>query len=58
MASMVRGGAGLRRDPSGDLAIHGPLPAGTSQLSLSYKLPATSDGASLISQIVPFDASR
>ncbi len=39
--------AGLRRDPSGDLAIHGPLPLGTSQLALSYRLPATSDGARL-----------
>jgi zinc-ribbon domain len=39
--------AGLRRDPSGDVAIHGPLPRGTSLLALSYRLPATSDGASL-----------
>jgi hypothetical protein len=40
--------AGLRRDPSGDLAIHGPLPLGRSQLVLSYRLPATSGGASLV----------
>ncbi|TMA32890.1 MAG: zinc ribbon domain-containing protein [Deltaproteobacteria bacterium] len=39
--------AGLRRDPSGDLAIHGPLPRGSSQLAISYRLPATSEGASL-----------
>jgi hypothetical protein len=39
--------AGLRRDPSGDLAIHGPLPRGTTQLAMSYRLPATSAGASL-----------
>ena len=38
---------GLRRDPSGDLAIHGPLPRGTTQLALSYRLPATSGGAAL-----------
>jgi hypothetical protein len=40
--------AGLRRDPSGDLAIHGPLPPGASQIALSYRLPATSAGASLV----------
>jgi len=40
--------AGLRRDPSGDLAIHGPLPRGTSQIALSYQLPATSGGALLV----------
>jgi hypothetical protein len=40
--------AGLRRDPSGDLAIHGPLPRGTSQVALSYQLPATSRGAELV----------
>ncbi|HKA14749.1 MAG TPA: zinc ribbon domain-containing protein [Myxococcota bacterium] len=39
--------AGLRRDPSGDLAIHGPLPHGSSQLAISYRMPATSEGASL-----------
>jgi hypothetical protein len=39
--------AGLRRDPSGDLAIHGPIPRGTSQLALSYRLPATSAGIQL-----------
>ncbi len=39
---------GLRRDPSGDLAIHGPLPRGTSQIALSYQLPATSSGAELV----------
>jgi hypothetical protein len=39
--------AGLRRDPSGDLAIHGPLPRGSTQLALSYRLPATAGGASL-----------
>ena len=27
--------AGLRRDPSGELAIHGPLSRGTSQIALS-----------------------
>src|SRR6185436_17761587 len=41
-------GAGLRRDPSGDVAIHGPLPAGTSQIALSYRLPATAEGISLV----------
>jgi len=39
--------AGLRRDPSGDLAIHGPLARGSTQLALSYRLPATSDGAAI-----------
>jgi hypothetical protein len=39
--------AGLRRDPSGDLAIHGPLPRGNTQLALSYRLPATRAGAAL-----------
>ena len=39
--------AGLRRDPSGDLAIHGPLPRGSTQLALSYRLPATGGGAAL-----------
>ncbi len=39
--------AGLRRDPSGDLAIHGPLPLGVSQLAVSYRLPATSAGVKL-----------
>ena len=38
-------GAGLRRDGSGALALHGPLPAGTSQLALSYRLPASPGGA-------------
>ena len=40
-------GAGLRRDPSGDLALHGPLPAGATPLALSYRLPARSRGADL-----------
>jgi hypothetical protein len=39
--------AGLRRDPSGDLAIHGPLARGSSQLALSYRLPATAAGVAL-----------
>ena len=39
--------AGLRRDPSGDLAIHGPLPAGPTQLAVRYRLPATDAGVSL-----------
>jgi hypothetical protein len=39
--------AGLRRDPSGDLAIHGPLPRGTTQLAMSYRLPANGGGAAL-----------
>ncbi len=39
--------AGLRRDPSGDLAIHGPLPAGPTQLAIRYRLPATGAGADL-----------
>ncbi len=39
--------AGLRRDPSGDLAIHGPLPRGSTQLAISYRLPATSAGGAL-----------
>ncbi len=40
--------AGLRRDPSGDLAIQGPLPRGPSELALSYRLPATGSGARLL----------
>jgi hypothetical protein len=40
--------AGLRRDPSGDLAIHGPLRRGTSQIALSYQLPADQRGAQLV----------
>jgi hypothetical protein len=39
--------AGLRRDPSGDLAIHGPLPRGTSEIALSYRVPATGSGVAL-----------
>ena len=37
--------AGLRRDPSGDLALHGPLPEGATQVALSYRLPAGPAGA-------------
>ena len=37
--------AGLRRDPSGDLALHGPLPEGPTQVALSYRLPASAAGA-------------
>jgi hypothetical protein len=40
--------AGLRRDPSGDLAIHGPLPRGSSEIALSYQLPASHEGAALV----------
>ena len=40
--------AGLRRDPSGDLAIHGPLPHGSTPLAVSYRLPATGAGADLV----------
>jgi hypothetical protein len=39
--------AGLRRDPSGDLAIHGPLPAGPTNLAVRYRLPATGAGSEL-----------
>lgn len=39
--------AGLRRDPSGALAIHGPLPKGGTALAMSYRLPAGPDGAVL-----------
>ena len=39
--------AGLRRDPSGALAVVGPLPPGSSQLALSYRLPVESSGARL-----------
>jgi hypothetical protein len=39
--------AGLRRDPSGDLAIHGPLPSGATSLAVSYRIPARSSGVDL-----------
>ncbi len=38
---------GLSRDPSGALAIHGPLPPGTSTLALRYELP-TRDGRAVL----------
>jgi hypothetical protein len=31
---------GLTRDPQGALAVHGPIPAGESSLSLRYRLPS------------------
>ncbi|MEM7412496.1 MAG: zinc ribbon domain-containing protein [Myxococcota bacterium] len=39
--------AGLRRDPGGALALHGPLPSGTRQWALSYRLPATARGGEI-----------
>jgi hypothetical protein len=41
---------GLRRDPSGQIAIYGPLPRGASEIAISYQLPATSDGADWVRQ--------
>jgi hypothetical protein len=38
---------GLSRDPSGTLALHGPLPAGNSTLALRYQLPVTGGRAVL-----------
>jgi hypothetical protein len=38
---------GLSRDPSGALALHGPLPAGTAPLALRYDLPVTGGRAVL-----------
>jgi hypothetical protein len=45
---------GLSRDPSGALAIQGPLPAGETQLSLRYRLPVTTD-APRIAHSFPVD---
>lgn len=36
---------GLTRDPSGALAVRGPLPAGESMLALRYRLPVTAEPA-------------
>lgn len=38
---------GLSRDPSGALALHGPIPAGTATLALRYQLPITQGRAVL-----------
>ena len=40
--------AGLRRDPGGSLALHGPLPAGSHQWAVGYRLPATARGAEIL----------
>ena len=37
---------GLSRDPSGALALHGPLPPGPSTLALSYRLPVSGEPVS------------
>jgi hypothetical protein len=34
---------GLSRDPSGALAVSGPIPPGESQLAMRYRVPVTSD---------------
>jgi hypothetical protein len=48
-------GMGLSPDPSGALAVRGPLPAGTSHLALSYLLPGGSEAPTLVRRFpLPF----
>ena len=41
-------GLGLTRDPSGALALHGPIPAGETPLALRYRLPAKPGGTTFV----------
>jgi hypothetical protein len=41
-------GLGLTRDPSGALALHGPIPAGETPLALRYRLPAQPGSTTLV----------
>jgi hypothetical protein len=39
---------GAEPDPSGDLALRGPIPSGPSALSLRYRLPVASEGTEFV----------
>lgn len=43
-------GLGLTRDPSGALALHGPIPPGETQLALRYQIPSAGHGATRFSR--------
>jgi hypothetical protein len=45
---------GAEPDPSGDLALRGPIPAGASALALRYRLPVAPDGTDFVQR---FDRS-
>ncbi len=42
---------GLTRDPSGAIAIRGPIPAGDLEFSLSYQLPKQDEGAVFVREL-------
>jgi hypothetical protein len=48
--------SGLSRDPSGALALRGPLPAGESKIALHFLLPIERSDP-LFSQVMPLDVS-
>jgi hypothetical protein len=45
---------GLARDPSGALAVRGPIPAGPTTFSIRYRIPATSDAVPFVREF-PFE---